>query len=174
MTLRTIVLASWLAIAAPSALVLAETRSSDALLGTRPELSVVTLDGSTFDLAAQRGRWVVINYWATWCAPCIKEIPDLSALAERDDVEVLGLDFEEIERAELEAFLQRHPARYPIAAIDVYDPPEAFPVPRGLPMTWLVDPAGRVARAFVGPVTKAELERAIADGPVAPAPAPSS
>ena len=43
MTLRTIVLASWLAIAAPSALVLAETRSSDALLGTRPELSVVTL-----------------------------------------------------------------------------------------------------------------------------------
>jgi thiol-disulfide isomerase/thioredoxin len=131
------------------------------VVGTRPTLVVPTLDGTGFDLADQRGRWVVVNYWATWCAPCIKEIPELSELADRDDVEVLGLDFEEIERADLDAFLQRHPPRYPISSVDVYDPPKAFPVPRGLPMTWLIDPQGVVTAGFVGPVTKAEIEQAI-------------
>lgn len=133
------------------------------VVGTRPTLAVPTLDGKGFDLADHRGRWVVVNYWATWCAPCIKEIPELSELADRDDVEVLGLDFEEIERADLDAFLERHPPRYPIAPVDVYDPPKAFPVPRGLPMTWLIDREGVVAAGFVGPVTRAEIEQAIAD-----------
>lgn len=144
-----------------------QAQSVAEVVGTRPELSVPTLDGGRFDLAEQRGRWVVVNYWATWCAPCIKEIPELSELADRDDVEVLGLDFEEIERADLDAFLARHPPRYPIAPVDVYDPPKAFPVPRGLPMTWLIDPDGVVARGFVGPVTKAEIEQAILAAPAA-------
>lgn len=135
----------------------------DEVVGTRPDLAVRTLDGSKFDLAAQRGKWVVVNYWATWCAPCIKEIPELSELADRDDVEVLGLDFEEIERADLDAFLARHPPRYAIAPVDVYDPPTAFPVPRGLPMTWLVDRDGVVAHGFVGPVTRVEIEQAMVD-----------
>ncbi|MBX3727450.1 MAG: TlpA family protein disulfide reductase [Xanthomonadales bacterium] len=135
------------------------------LVGTRPDLSVDTLDHGRFDLADQRGRWVVVNFWATWCAPCIKEIPELSALADRDDVEVIGLDFEEIEREDLLAFLVRHPARYPIAPIDVYDPPTAFPVPRGMPMTYVLDPAGVVAEAFLGPVTGADIEAVIARGP---------
>lgn len=145
----------------------AAAQPAKSLVGTRPELAIDTLDHGRFELAAQRGRWLVVNYWATWCAPCIKEIPELSALADRDDVEVLGLDFEEIEREDLLAFLARHPARYPIAPVDVYDPPSAFPVPRGLPMTYVLDPAGVVAEAFVGPVTGAVIEAVIARGPVA-------
>jgi thiol-disulfide isomerase/thioredoxin len=148
----------------------APAQSVPEVVGTRPALSVPTLDGAGFDLADHRGRWVVVNYWATWCAPCIKEIPELSALADRDDVEVLGLDFEEIERADLDAFLERHPPRYPISPVDVYDPPKAFPVPRGLPMTWLVDPEGVVAAGFVGPVTKAEIEQAISEAAAADTP----
>lgn len=140
----------------------ATAKSPSELVGTQPQLRLATLDGGAFDLAAQRGKWVVINYWATWCAPCIKEIPELSALAQRDDVEVLGLDFEEIERADLDAFLEQHPPKYPVAAVDVYDPPAAFPVPRGLPMTYLIAPDGRVAEAFVGPVTRAQIEQAMA------------
>ncbi|MDZ3823811.1 MAG: TlpA disulfide reductase family protein [Pseudoxanthomonas sp.] len=154
----------FLLLAALAAPVVAQPAKS--MIGTRPALAVDTLDHGRFDLAEQRGRWLVVNYWATWCAPCIKEIPELSALADRDDVEVLGLDFEEIEREDLLAFLQRHPARYPIAPVDVYDPPSAFPVPRGLPMTYVLDPAGVVAEAFVGPVTGADIEAVIARGPV--------
>lgn len=137
-------------------------QSAAEMIGSQPELRIATLDGSEFDLTEQRGNWVVLNYWATWCVPCIKEIPELSELADRDDVEVLGLDYEEIEREELDAFLVRHPARYPIAPVDPFEPPTAFPVPRALPLTYLIDPDGRVVQVFLGPVTGAEIEREIA------------
>jgi len=131
-------------------------------VGSTPKLVVPTLDGKGFDLAAHRGQWVVVNFWATWCPPCIKEIPDLSALdTRRDDLQVVGLAFEEIAEADLRAFLVKHPASYPIAAIDPYAPPADFPAPRGLPMTYLIDPQGAVARKILGPVTGVELEQAI-------------
>lgn len=130
---------------------------------TRPRLVVDTLDHGRFDLAEQRGRWVVVNYWATWCAPCIKEIPDLSAFHDsREDAMVIGLAYEEAEPADLRAFLQRVPASYPIALLDVFDPPADFDVPRGLPMTYLISPQGEVARRFLGPITSDDLVQAIA------------
>lgn len=129
-----------------------------------PALVVDTLDHGRFDLAEQRGNWVVVNYWATWCTPCIKEIPDLSAFAaSREDVRVIGLAYEEIELDELRAFLERVPAGYPIAVIDVYNPPADFDTPRGLPLTFLLDPHGRIAHRFLGPVTSADLGRKIVE-----------
>jgi len=131
------------------------------MVGTQPALVVDTLDGDRFDLAEQRGRWVVINFWATWCAPCIKEIPELSELADRDDVVVLGLDYEEIERDELDAFLAQHQPRYAIAPIDPWQPLAGFPVPRGLPVTYLIDAGGTVVEAWLGPVDKTMIEQAM-------------
>lgn len=144
----------------------ARAQGAQSLVGTTPTLVIGTLDGGTFDLSAQRGKWVVVNWWATWCTPCIKEIPDLNALASRDDVEVLGLDFEEIERADLDAFLAEHPIEYPVAPVDVYEPLEGFPVPRGLPLTYVVAPDGVVAQAFIGPVTRADIEAVMKAGAV--------
>src|SRR5690606_659856 len=73
-----------------------------------PALRVRTLDGATYDLAAHRGKWVVVNYWATWCRPCLEEMPELSALdAMREHVEVVGLAYEEIEPEALRAFLEK-------------------------------------------------------------------
>ena len=129
---------------------------------THPTLKLKTLGGPDYDLATKRGKYVVVNFWATWCAPCIKEIPELSALdSARDDIEVVGLAFEEIDADALKAFLQRHPASYPIALVDVYAPPADFEVPRGLPMTYLIAPDGTIAERFLGPVTRADLERAV-------------
>lgn len=130
----------------------------------RPTLKIATLDGAPYDLAAKRGRWVVVNFWATWCSPCLKEMPELDALdAEREDIEVLGLAYEEIEPADLRAFLDKRPVKYPVAIVDVYDPPADFPTPRGLPMTHVIAPDGTVAKRFMGPVTKEELA-AVVDG----------
>ncbi|ALN82086.1 TlpA family protein disulfide reductase [Lysobacter antibioticus] len=131
--------------------------------GDTPELRIATIDGKTYDLGERRGRWVVVNFWATWCAPCIKEMPELSALdTMRDHIEVIGLAYEEIELADMQAFLKKHPVSYPIAILDVADPPKAFDTPRGLPMTYLIGPDGKVAEKFLGPVDAKKIEAAIA------------
>ncbi len=129
---------------------------------SQPRLVVTTVDGAAYDLAEHRGKWVVVNFWATWCKPCLKEMPELSALdAMREHIEVIGLAYEEIETAEMQAFLEKHPVVYPIAILDTYAPPADFETPRGLPMTYLIDPSGTVADRFVGPVTAHEIEAAI-------------
>lgn len=129
-----------------------------------PTLSIATIDGATWDLSQRRGRWVVVNFWATWCSPCLKEMPELSALdAMREDVEVVGLAYEDTTPEDLRAFLADHPVVYPVAIIDVTAPPADFATPRGLPMTYLIAPDGRVSKRFLGPVTAAEIEARIAE-----------
>ena len=148
---------------APAADAVAATSASQT-----PSLKIATLDGTQYDLAAKRGGWVVVNFWATWCAPCIKEMPELDAFdAERMNVEVLGLAYEEIAVDEMRAFLKKRPVNYPIAIVDTYDPPADFPTPRGLPMTYIIAPDGKVAKEFMGPVTGADLT-AVIDAQAAP------
>jgi thiol-disulfide isomerase/thioredoxin len=112
----------------------------------------------------------VVNFWATWCNPCLKEIPDLDAFDKsRDNVEVIGLAYEEIEKADMQAFLKEHVFSYPISVLDVYKPPADFDTPRGLPMTYLIAPDGKVAKQFLGPISMTELARIIDRGLAKPA-----
>ncbi len=128
-----------------------------------PQLELPTVDGGRYDLAAHRGKWVVVNFWATWCAPCLKEMPELSALhAMRQNIEVVGLAYEDIEPADMQAFLKERPVAYPIVILDTFDPPKDFATPRGLPMSYLIAPDGKVAKEFLGPVSAREIEQAIA------------
>jgi thiol-disulfide isomerase/thioredoxin len=131
--------------------------------GESPTLKIALLSGESYDIGSRRGRWVVLNFWATWCAPCLKEMPELDAYdGKRDDLEVIGLAYEEITPEDMRAFLKDRPVNYPIAILDIYNPPAAFGTPRGLPMTYLIAPDGKVAERFMGPITGADLDAAIA------------
>ncbi|MEF9978649.1 MAG: TlpA disulfide reductase family protein [Thermomonas sp.] len=128
-----------------------------------PSLRVTTLDGKAFDLAGQRGKWAIVNFWATWCGPCLKEMPELSALdAMREHIVVVGLAYEDTTEDALRAFLVNHPVVYPMALVDVYNPPADFETPRGLPFTYLIGPDGAVVKMYTGPVSARMLEEDIA------------
>jgi len=125
----------------------------------KPALVVDTFDGTKFDLSKQSGKWVIVNFWATWCSPCLKELPDISAfvVAHKDKVAAIGLDFEDSDKADVEKFLKTHPLSYPVGQIDVDNPPKDFDTPKGLPNTYVIAPDGHVAKAFLGPVTAKDL-----------------
>lgn len=135
---------------------------AQAAMPAKPALKVTTLDGKPYDLAAQRGHWVIVNFWATWCVPCIKEMPDISQfVASRKDVTAIGLAYDDSPIDEIRAFVAKHPVSYPIAQVTLDNPPKDFDEPRGLPTTYLIAPDGTVAKPFVGPVTAASLAAAI-------------
>jgi thiol-disulfide isomerase/thioredoxin len=151
------------AAAAPATPAAPAPAAKEAPASDTPTLSIETVEGAVYDLAAHRGRWVVVNFWATWCGPCLKEMPELSALdAMHEHIEVIGLAYEDIDRNAMREFLSKRPVVYPIAIVDVTSPPAGFATPRGLPMTYLIAPDGKTAKQFLGPVTAAEIEAAIA------------
>jgi thiol-disulfide isomerase/thioredoxin len=126
------------------------------------DFSLPQLGGGEVSLSDYRGQWVVVNYWATWCAPCRKEMPELSELhTERADVTVLGLAYEDIDDSAFDAFLEAAPVSYPVLRVDVYRPPEPFGVPRVLPTTIILDRDGRAVKSFLGPVTRESIEQFI-------------
>jgi thiol-disulfide isomerase/thioredoxin len=123
------------------------------------DFTLQQLGGGEVSMSDYRGGWVVVNYWATWCTPCLKEIPELSELhRERSDLTVLGLAFEDLEDSDFVEFLKDFDVSYPVLKVDVYQPPEPFGAPRVLPTTIILDRKGRAVKAFLGPVTRAAIE----------------
>lgn len=126
------------------------------------DFTLQQLHGEAVSVSDFRPNWVVLNYWATWCGPCRKEIPDLSELHEaRDDIIVLGLAFEDTDMETFDEFLEEYSPSYPILLVDVYAPPEPFGAPRALPTTIILDPEGYAVKTFLGPVTRESIEEFI-------------
>ncbi len=116
------------------------------------------LQGKAHTLESYRGKWLVINVWATWCAPCIKEMPELEALSHaRADVVVLGLAAEGDSTERLRQFARALRVTYPIIAGTAQLMKE-FKV-QAYPTTLLFNPDGQQVLTRMGPVTRAELER---------------
>lgn len=125
-----------------------------------PDLTMETLDGRTLSLAGQRGKVVLVNFWATWCGPCREEIPYLAQLAERypDHLTVIGVSEDQGSPDAVAAFAGRHGVNYPI----VMSTPEikrAFPGVFALPTSFVVDPEGRMVESHVGLISPVILEQ---------------
>ena len=111
-------------------------------------------------LEGLQGQWVVINYWAQWCAPCIKEIPELNRLdQDYTGVTVVGVNYDGTNGEELE--LQRQKLGVTFASLEA-DPAAELGIPRPvvLPTTLVLNPTGRLVATLVGPQTLASLVQA--------------
>ena len=111
--------------------------------------------GGELRFSELRGQWFVINYWAEWCAPCRKEIPELNELhAHRDEygVTVLGVNYDEVAGDKLIEVMEEMDIRFPVL---VDDPRErwGYEQPTALPVTVVVGPDGQLKTQLLGPQT---------------------
>ena len=119
------------------------------------------LAGKPVSLSDFRGRWVIVNFWASWCSPCIRELPELVKFqAENADVQVIGINFEESTPDEASAFLAPFAVNFPNLKIG-NTPLEPFEPLEGLPTTAILDPAGEIVERHMGPVTADHLRSII-------------
>jgi thiol-disulfide isomerase/thioredoxin len=125
-----------------------------------PPLRLRTLDGGRLDLAALRGRPVVVNFWATWCEPCVREFPLLARTAaghRAARLAVVGVLFQDQPDA-ARAFIRRHGGGWPVG-VDADGRTTAAWGVVGLPQTFFVRPDGTLAAHQLGELTPTTLDR---------------
>jgi thiol-disulfide isomerase/thioredoxin len=133
------------------------------------DFKVTDTDGKIHTLSGYKGKWVLVNYWATWCPPCLEEIPDLIALHgdKKNNLVVIGVAMDYRNARQVTDFANGLLVDYPI----VLGTPEIVrqigPV-QGLPTTYLYNPDGKMVAQQVGLITRAAVESYIAGKPARP------
>ena len=126
-------------------------------------LSLVSCDRSESDDAyleqasnvVLTGKWIVINYWATWCAPCREEIPELNRLSREqpESLKVFGVNFEPVSADEMEENIREMGILFPVFPEDPYEQ-LGYERPLILPTTIVISPEGSIHAELVGPQTR--------------------
>lgn len=135
-----------------------------ALATSAPAFDLVDSKGKSHKLSQYKGKWVLVNYWATWCPPCLVEIPDLAALHKnkKNNLVVLGVAMDYQDPQQVLDFAKEQAIPYPIILGDDLAIEQVGPV-RGLPTTYLYNPQGKQVAYNVGLLTQEAVEKYIAD-----------
>jgi cytochrome c biogenesis protein CcmG, thiol:disulfide interchange protein DsbE len=129
---------------------------------TVPDFSRRDLAGRVLHLSDYRGKLVLLNFWASWCGPCLQEMPKFSAWQQHygaQGLQVIGVSMDD-DAAPVNQLLARHPVSYPIIIGDARLG-ETFGGVLGLPESYLIDPQGRIIARFQGEPSLAKLEAQI-------------
>lgn len=131
-------------------------------LWLRPDF--YTLDGEAHQWRQYQGQWVLVNYFAQWCAPCLREIPELNHFyhnQSRDNIQLFAVSFDRKSPQQLKAIAQQHNIEFPLLA---QEPAPAMlnRRPDALPATFLISPEGEVVKQLLGEQTQESLKQTIA------------
>jgi thiol-disulfide isomerase/thioredoxin len=123
---------------------------------------LVDSQGKTHRLADYKGKWVLVNFWATWCPPCLEEIPDLVSLHDnkKNNLVVLGVAMDYRNPKEVLAYAEQQMISYPIILGDYEMAAQVGPI-KGLPTTYLFNPQGKQVAYNVGAITRETIEQYI-------------
>lgn len=126
-----------------------------------PPLAGATLDGRNVDVASFRGRYVIVNFFATWCVPCRAEHPELKAFTERHagakDPAVIGVAYDHNDIGAARSFFAQQGGTWPVVAENGDRIAVDYGV-RGLPESYVIDPGGNISAHVTGPVTADALD----------------
>ena len=120
-------------------------------------------NGSDTSLNKLNGNWIVINYWADWCAPCIKEIPELNEFAEENkELLVFTFNFDQLDEDDLKPVANRFNIRVPSL---ITHPRDIWGIqtPPAVPATFFINPNGELVLSLFRPQTKDELNKILFD-----------
>jgi thiol-disulfide isomerase/thioredoxin len=128
-----------------------------------PSMPLTTLDGRRLDLAAYRGRPLLVNFWATWCAPCVREFPLLRRTLDQrrsEGLAIVGVLVND-QAAKARAFVRAHGGSWPVAPDQGGRAASALQI-FGLPETVFVRPDGTMSSRVLGELTQARLDAELA------------
>ncbi|MDH5472322.1 MAG: TlpA family protein disulfide reductase [Gammaproteobacteria bacterium] len=122
-------------------------------------LSLPDLNGKLQNLEQYKGKWIIVNYWATSCQPCLKEIPELASFYEQHkdkDAVVLGINYEDIPLSWLQQFMNTVPINYPVWR-SLPSAKTPFGLIQVLPTTYIISPEGKLMGRQQGAVNQEML-----------------
>ncbi|HXZ96729.1 MAG TPA: TlpA disulfide reductase family protein [Burkholderiales bacterium] len=131
-----------------------------ASLAHAEDFSLTDTQGQTHRLNDYHGKWVLVNFWATWCPPCLEEIPDLVALYEshRNELEVIGVAMEYRDSKAVIDFADKMFISYPVVLGDDKIAAQIGKV-NGLPTSFIFSPSGKLVMRHVGPLNRQTIEQ---------------
>ncbi len=126
-------------------------------------------DGVHYRLSEQKGKWVLVNFWAPWCAPCLQEMPDLDTLQKQHrDLLVIGVAVLYRKNQEVLDAVRQTSVSYPVVLGDE-DIASDFGEMKGMPTSFLYSPSGKLVGHHDGPLTQADIEQVMASQPASAA-----